>query len=107
MEILRKAAAPAPSLPMEVVDVPALGGAVVVRGLMLRQRIAILAGSNGKDYAHICELLAACVFDADDKPLYSVDEWEAFGATHFEAAASLFAVASRLVGADAEAVAKN
>ena len=80
---------------------PELGGEVIVRGLMLSERVRILnAASQGA--LSISELLSCTVIDAESEPIFSVDEWEAFGATHFVPAMHLFKKAKQLSGLDAE-----
>lgn len=90
-----------PAVPKETVDVPALGGEVVVRGLLLSERLE-WAGSAG--YAQVARALALCVALEDGKPALTAEEWEAFGGQHLEAAIDLFQVVKRLsgLGGDAE-----
>jgi hypothetical protein len=105
---LRKSEIKAPVLPKEAVQVNELGGEVIVRGLLLRERLAIFNGADtGVNFAHIGQLLAATVVDADGLPIYTADEWDQFGNRHFSAALSLFQVARRLSGIDAELAQKN
>jgi hypothetical protein len=106
---LKKADIKPPVLPREAVEVVELGGEVVVRGLLLRERLALFddAREDGARFGHLSAVLAACVVDADGKPVYTADEWEQFGATHFEAALKLFAAAQRLSGLDVEGAKKN
>ena len=98
-----------PELPRETVAVPALGGEVIVRGLLLGERLALFADlrDDGKTYAHISKMLAPTVIGEDGAALMSEAEWEAFGGVHFGEALELFAVARRLSGLDAEVIAKN
>ena len=98
-----------PTLPRESVAVPALGGDVTVRGLLLRDRLALFAGlrDDGTTYSHMARLLALCVVGDDDQPLLNEQEWEIFGSADFETALQLFAVVRRLAGLDAEVVEKN
>lgn len=109
MALLKKSQIAPPVLPKETVDVAELGGEVVVRGLLLSERLALYAGAgdDGRVFAQIPALLAQTVVDADGDAIYDAAAWEAFGAQHMEAALRLFAVAKRLSGLDAEAAAKN
>lgn len=109
MALLKKANIAAPVLPKETVAVEELGGEVVVRGLLLSERLALYAGANdeGRVFAQIPALLAQTVVDADNAPVFNVEQWEAFGSKHVDAAMRLFGVAKRLSGLDAEAAAKN
>ena len=110
MATLKKSQIVAPVLPRETVEVPELGGEVVVRGLMFSEHMAMLASAasgSGKAFADIPALLAQVVVDAENVPVFSSEEWEQFGAVHFEALIALFKVARRLSGFDAEATEKN
>lgn len=106
MAILERGAVPAPTLPKRTVEVPELGGEVIVRGLLLADRLAVLS-SPGVDYGRMSRLLAASVVLADGEPLWSAAEWEEFGAQHFEAASRIFDVALELSGLKGEAAEKN
>ena len=98
-----------PTLPRESVAVPALGGDVTVRGLLLRDRLEFFAGLREGDnrFDRISQLLAKCVVGDDDQPLLTEAEWEIFGSANFAEALQLFAVVKRLAGLDAEVVEKN
>lgn len=101
---------PAPVLPKEAVPVPSLGGEVIVHGLLLRDRLRLFAEAREEGavrYASVSSMLAATVTGGDGKPLYTVDEWETFGALHLDEALDLFAVAKRLSGLDSEDAEKN
>ena len=97
-----------PVLPKRAVDVPELGGEVIVRGLLLKDRLAIadISGTN-QDFSRVSKVLTATVVDPDDKPLLTQDEWEEFGAQHFSAAMRVFEVALELSGFKAEVLEKN
>lgn len=104
---LSKAEIRKPVLPTEVINLASLGGEVVVRGLLLKDRLALFAEASQGGTAHISRLLAATVVDSHGEPIFSVDEWEIFGATQFDDALALFQVARRMSGLDAEVVEKN
>ena len=93
-----------PSLPKEAVDVPALGGEVVVRGMTLSERLDLWSGSVS--YAQIAKALAVCVSLDDGKPALTADEWEAFGGANLAAAIDLFDVVKRLSGLGDDAAKK-
>ena len=97
----------APALPKESAFVASLGGEVIVRGLLLKDRLALFADTGSSGHAHVSRLLAACVVDADNQQLFTQDEWEAFGAAHFDEALELFKVVRRVSGLDAEVIEKN
>lgn len=101
MTVLNKDNIPRPIPPKEVLDVPELGGEIIVRGLLLSDRVRILtkAGSGGQP---ISEVLAASVIDAKEEPIFDVEEWEAFGASNFNVTLSLFQKAKELSGLDVE-----
>lgn len=98
-----------PELPRETVAVPALGGDVIVRGLLLGERLGLFADlrEDGKSYTRIGKMLAVAVVGDDGQPLLGEAEWEAFGGVNFTAALDLFTVARRLSGLDAEVIEKN
>jgi len=123
MALLKRNEVKTPSLRKETVTVEALGGDVVVRGLLLSELIERhqvvqsskkqAAGETAEQAAaragaQICALtLAKTVCLADGEPLYSVHEWEMFGAQHPGQALQLFHVSERLSGQVAGAVEKN
>ena len=76
--------------------------------MLLKDRLAI-ALSEG--YERMAAMLAACVYAKDDAgtmvPLWSADEWERFGAVHYEAALKLWDVTRKLCDFDGEQAAKN
>lgn len=110
MTVLRKQDIPRPKLAKETVPVPALGGDVVVQSLMLRDRFAWMS-TKGPRFSHISGLLALCVLDCEGTPLFTADEWEAWGAQNENEAFELFKVCERLCGLDtpspAETAEKN
>lgn len=126
MAMLQRADVRAPVLPKETVDVPALGGEVVVCGLLLSDRLALSAlqadlatppeGASEADAEQaqrragaqiVFHTLARCVVLADDKPLYSPAEWDHFGAAHPEAVLGLYRKARALSGQDEAQNEKN
>ena len=98
-----------PETPRETVAVPALGGDVIVRGLLLGERLALFANLRqaASTYGHVSTVLAATVIDDDGLPLFSAAEWEVFGGSHFSQVLDIFLVAQRLSGLDAEVIEKN
>ena len=99
-----------PVLPRESVQVGPLDGEVIVRGLLLRERLAWMerGQADGVDGIGMTnELLAVCVELDDGKPLFSTQEWEVFSSVETEAYFALVAVVQRLNGLDAEAVKKS
>ncbi len=123
MALLKRTEVKTPTLRKETVTVAALGGDVVVRGLLLSELIELrqlvqaqktpAVGETpeqaaGRAGAKACAVtLAKTVCLADGEPLYSVHEWEVFGAQHPGEAIDLFGVSQRLSGQVAEAVEKN
>ena len=98
-----------PALPRETVAVPPLGGDVIVRGLLLRERLelSVEQRKDGNSFRRTAQMLARSVVDDQDQPLLSEAEWEAFGGLHPGAALDLFGVAYRLSGFNVEVVEKN
>ena len=123
MALIERSQVKAPSLPRETVAVPALGGDVIVRGLLLSERMQLSslnaqlaepapgeteAQARSRAGGHLVSFtLARSVELADGKPLYTQQEWDAFGADHPEAALDLFKRARVLGGQDREEAAKN
>lgn len=99
--VINKANVPPPVLPKQVVDVPELGGEVIVRGLLLSDRVRIMnkAGAGG---VMVSDLLACTVVDAASDPIYTVQEWEQFGSANFGVCLELFKTSRSLSGLDAE-----
>lgn len=77
-----------PLLKQAGVEVPELGGSVIVRGLMLRDRLNITLKRESTGI--IAEVLAECVLGADQLPIFTAPEWELFGAVHDDAATMLW-----------------
>lgn len=112
-----------PVLPKEAVQVDALGGEVIVRGLLLSERMEMSAlnvrlsqpqaGESEADARAraggqlVVHTLARCVVLADGEPMWSAAQWDEFGARYPEEALHLFNTARRLNGQDAEAAEKN
>lgn len=101
MPVINKANVPPPVLPKQVVDVPELGGEVIVRGLLLSDRVRIMNKARDGGVM-VTDLLACTVVDADGQPVYSAKEWEEFGASNFNRSLELFKVSRSLSGLDAE-----
>lgn len=105
MPLIKKSDVQAPAIPAEsVVEVPELGGEVIVRPLLMRDRLAL--ANEPRDaldprvhgFGSISALLTYSVVDADHMPIFTTAEWEAFGAQHMEAAMKLWAVAWEVSG---------
>lgn len=97
-----------PPLPKKTVDVPELGGEVIVQGLLLRDRLRLVDESaQPQSFARVAQMLAATVIDPAGQPLLTVEEWEQFGAVHFEAALRIFSVSVELAGLKVDAAEKN
>lgn len=119
MAVIKRANVEAPTLPKETVDVAALDGEVVVRGLLLTERLAVEArivalrsaphvdGAAPDVNAILPVVLAICVLDADDLPLWTEQQWQVFGIKHQGQALALFNVAWRLSGFAQAQDAKN
>ena len=106
MAVLTKDKVAAPLLPKETVTVAALNGDVIVQGLMLTPRLELVASAK-KGRVPLSALLAATVVDAKGEQLFTEDEWEVFGAKHFDESMKLYEVATRLSGLNTRLAAKN
>lgn len=106
--MILKSSVPAPSLLSETVSVPELGGDVLVRGMLLKDRLEI---SIVDGYARMASMLAACVFVDNEKgekvSLYNADEWERVGSRHYAATLKLWDIARKLSDVDGEEAEKN
>lgn len=95
----------APVLRKEVVTTPALGE-VVVRALRLSERLALNRDvrtereTTDANDQFCARLLSACVTDKAGVALYTLDEWDIFGATNEIDVNMLIEVALRLGGFD-------
>lgn len=119
MQALQRDQVAPPALPEELVHVPALGGAVRVRGMDMRQLLAFRAAQRratlpqgDETEADAAErasgellplMLAACVLAADGLPVYTAEQWATFGGGNAAQVYELWAVAVRLCGGDAAA----
>lgn len=104
---LKKSDIQTPVLPKEAVPVDSLGGEVIVRGMLLKDRLALLSDSEMPVNEHPASLLAACVVDADGLPVFTQEEWEIYGAQHFDDALTLFNAVRRVSGLNTEVIEKN
>lgn len=108
---IKREAIKAPVLPKEAVPVPALGGEVIVRGMLLSERLAIIGAARQEGDAvtfdHVARVLAMCVLADDGKPVFTAEQWEQFGATHMVEALELFSKCQALSGLDGEASKKS
>lgn len=106
------------TLPRETVNVPELGGEVLVLGMGYSLRVSLLAalkrtgGAQGDiDAAAVLAMapvvLSEAVHDAQDHPLMGLEAWEEFGRQHRHAIERLTAVVLRLSGFNQEDVRKN
>lgn len=113
----------APVLRREVVPVPALGGEVIVRAMLLEEKLAVLAAMHAPaaplpgesapeaktraNSAVVSLVLSTCVIDPDGVALMTRQEWREFGGQHMDEALVAFNKALELSGFDAERVEKN
>lgn len=89
--------APPAFLPEKDVEVTGLG-ALRIRGLRLRDRLR-LALLDVSSFEGVAQTLAASVVYPDTgEPVYDADEWEAWGATHFNEAMDLWQTATDISG---------
>lgn len=103
MAVIDKSKVSKPVLPKETVAMPSLQGDVVVTGLLLKDRINLFAAQE----ATMAMLLASTVVDANGDPVFTEEEWQVHGASHFAECIDLYKVAKRLSGLDAEVAEKN
>jgi hypothetical protein len=101
---IKKSQITAPTLPEETVDVQELGGEIIVRGLLLKDKLSL---SLRDDYGRVAAMLAVCVVDAERQPVFTEEQWEAYGAQHFSSAMNLWDIAQRLSGMNLEGAKKK
>jgi hypothetical protein len=113
MLISREAIAPV-KRPEEPVDVPEIGGTVLVRGMDMPRAMRFEAArrrfvqpQDGESEADAAERAAAellpvalhlCVLAVDLEPVYSPAEWAAFAVRHGQRVGELWQVVERLNG---------
>jgi hypothetical protein len=111
------------ALPEEVVDVPEIGGEVIVRGFdmprMLRfwaarraafERLGELPSDQQQEVAAgelVPLALHLAVLADDGQPVYTEAQWATFGAQHADVAMDLFSRVMSLSGADPAAEKKT
>ncbi len=123
MALTRETATP-PVLPQEEVPFPPAGGDVLVRGLLMTQRLAndrlhqvdrLTLEDETEVQAHaragariVTRVLAQAVVEEESGlPLFTEAQWDQFGATHRLDVFRVFNVAMRLSGHDLEVIEKN
>ena len=122
MVLSRKQIKP-PTLKQKVEPFPPLGGDVIVRGLLLSQRLE--SDSLNRHAREVREdeteeeararagaqvaprVLQRCVVDEAGEPLLSALEWDVLGSSSPEDVLRLFNVAMGLSGQDSEEIEKN
>lgn len=109
MSLLNRGDFRPPVLAKETVEVPELGGEVVVRGMLLSERMA--AANEDKDLERRLRsmpmVLSWTVLDAEGQALMTLEEWQAWGGFYPMAAVRLFNVVQRLSLINAEDVEKK
>lgn len=106
--VMTKAGISRPVLKRETVMVEALGGEVILQQMTLQLYLeTIRYGMAHENTAPIAKVLAACVLDADDQPIFDEPEWEAWSPGHLTATFELYAKIKSLTGIDLEEAAKN
>lgn len=107
--VLKKEDIARPVRRAETVDVPELGGEVIVRQITLSlYREALRFSMTHDDEVPIARILADCVVDADQKPVFDEAEWEVWSTAHFPVVIRLYDKIEQLSGLrELEATAKN
>ena len=98
MAVLRRADLPAPALRQEEVEVPALGGAVIVRAMPLNVLFDVIEAARSNPANAVPSLLAQSVIDADGEQFWTAEQWSTWGAIEFEGALALYQAAQRVCG---------
>jgi hypothetical protein len=95
MAVLNKSDIPRPVRPKQTVECASLGGEVVVQGLLMSEQFE-LSSKEFPRFGHLSHVLSKCIVDAEGKPVFTVEEWEAWGASHVDAVLELFKTARRV-----------
>jgi hypothetical protein len=111
------------ALQRETVPMPSLGGDVIVREMLLDERLlntamqaADRAPREGETeeqakqragVAMVSRVLACCVIQEDGQALMTREEWRTFGGAHIEEALAAFNTALRLSGLNLDEVEKK
>lgn len=107
MATLKKGSIAAPALAQEEVEVPSLGGTLMVRALPLTALAGVMARARTNPEASLPALLAVTVLDADGQQFWSEQEWDLFAGGHLADAVKLHQAAQRVCGLDTEGLEKN
>lgn len=121
MTVVKKGQVPRPVRKKETVEVEELGGEVVLQQMTLQLYVDFavrgmsVSVQDGEKKAQIsaargsspAPVLAQCVLDADDQPIFTEEEWEAWGMQHRDVAFRLYNRIRALSGMDVEETAKN
>src|SRR5574337_1282139 len=84
MALIKKSDVQRPVVREEIVPVSGLGGDVLVRGLLLSQRLELSLRTSGQvTFEQMPQLLELCILDADGESIYTAAEWELYGAKNF------------------------
>lgn len=92
---------PRPVIRKETVPVESLGGEVIVRQLLLTELLELGRRKLEREES-LLQVLCWCCIDPSGEPLFSRDEWQAWGAAHPDEAAALYNTADRLTDFDAK-----
>jgi hypothetical protein len=98
MGVLRRSDVAAPALQQEEVDVPALGGSVIVRAMPLNLLFEVIDSARSDPSNAVPKLLALSVIDAEGEPFWTTEQWSTWGASEFEATLALYQAAQRVCG---------
>ncbi|MGR8921871.1 MAG: hypothetical protein ACU85V_19835 [Gammaproteobacteria bacterium] len=110
MAKVQHGAVPVPEPREAWVEVEALGGEVLVRGLMLSDSFRISRAAQGNNGMLIALTLAESVWcekDGGVVPLMTVEQWERWGGENLQAAVDLFNRCHEVAGRDIEDAAKK
>jgi hypothetical protein len=99
-----KADVTAPVLPQERLHVVPGLGEVIIRPLLLSDRLALAYNQTRvgrpREFSHITGLLAHAVVDANHEQVFTAEEWEAFGASNVQAVLDAWDIAWEMSGLD-------
>lgn len=103
MGLLKRGDIPRPTRKAEAVQVDSLGGEVKVMQMTLPTYLSIVRATVEKgDTMPLAAVLSECVVDGDGFPIFSEEEWGAWGVAHISDSLKLYNKIRELSGIDAE-----
>lgn len=100
MAIVKKGDVSRPVRKEETVEIAELGGEVIVRQMTLPLYLSVVRAGSEKGDPQLSKVLSECVVDSDRFPIFSEEEWDAWGIQHLDASIRLYNRIRDLSGID-------